>query len=61
MSPLTDGIRPRRFPIVNVAIIAACFALWILYVLPHLTSSVREPSFYVCDVNRSCDSLRLGR
>ena len=48
MFPLTDGIRPRRFPIVNVAIIAACFAVWILDVLPHLNSSVREPSFYSC-------------
>jgi hypothetical protein len=57
MSPLTDGIRPRRFPIVNAAIIAACFAPWIPYVLPHPTSSVREPSLYACDVNESCDSL----
>jgi hypothetical protein len=29
MFALTDGMRPQRFPIVNTAIIAACFAVWI--------------------------------
>jgi membrane associated rhomboid family serine protease len=56
MFPLTDGMPPRRFPIVNVAIIVACFAVWIFYELPHLRSSVNEASFYTCDVTGSCDS-----
>jgi membrane associated rhomboid family serine protease len=56
MFPLTDGMRPRRFPLVNTAIIAACFAVWILYELPHLNSSVREASLYACDVSGSCNS-----
>jgi hypothetical protein len=56
MFPLTDGIPPRRFPIVNVAIIAACFAVWIFYQLPHLRSSVHESAFYTCDVTGSCDA-----
>ena len=39
MLPLSDGLHPRRFPIVNVALIAANFAVWILYELPHLNSA----------------------
>jgi hypothetical protein len=63
MFPLTDGIRPKRFPIVNVAIIAACFVVWILYELPQLNSSVREASFYVCDrieSRKPCDDRSPG-
>ena len=56
MFPLTDDMRPKRFPIVNTAIIAACFAVWIFYELPHLNSSVRGASLYACDVNGSCSS-----
>jgi membrane associated rhomboid family serine protease len=54
--PLTDGMPPRRFPIVTVAIIVACFAVWIFYELPHLNSSVNDASFYTCDVTGSCDA-----
>src|SRR5438445_358848 len=28
MLPLSDGIPARRFPIVNVSLIVACFAVW---------------------------------
>jgi hypothetical protein len=31
MLPLSDGIRARRFPIVNVLLIAANFAVWLFY------------------------------
>jgi rhomboid family protein len=44
MLPLSDGLHPRRFPIVNVALIAANFAVWILYELPHLNSAVYHAS-----------------
>jgi len=54
MLPLSDGIAPRRFPFVNVAIIVANFAVWLLYELPHLSSSVYHASFYACTVNDSC-------
>ncbi|MBV9367854.1 MAG: rhomboid family intramembrane serine protease, partial [Solirubrobacterales bacterium] len=54
MLPLSDGIRARRFPIVNLAIIAANFCVWIFYELPHLTSSVYHASFYPCTVSGSC-------
>jgi membrane associated rhomboid family serine protease len=56
MFPLTDGMPPRRFPAVNVAIIAACFAVWIFYELPNLNSAVHDASFYTCDVTGSCNA-----
>jgi membrane associated rhomboid family serine protease len=52
--PLSDGLRARRFPIVNVAIIVANFAVWLFYELPHLRHAVFEASFYPCTVNNSC-------
>jgi rhomboid family protein len=54
MLPLSDGIPARRFPFVNVALIAANFAVWIFYELPHLNSAVYHASFYPCTVNGSC-------
>jgi membrane associated rhomboid family serine protease len=54
MLPLSDGIPTRRFPIVNVALIAANFAVWLFYELPHLNSSIFHASFYPCSVNGSC-------
>ncbi|MDT5044363.1 MAG: hypothetical protein QOG75_216 [Mycobacterium sp.] len=35
MIPLSDGIAARRLPIVNVALIAANFAVFLLYELPN--------------------------
>jgi membrane associated rhomboid family serine protease len=52
--PLSDGIRARRTPIVNVSIIVANFAVWLFYELPHLRSSVFHASFYPCTLNGSC-------
>jgi membrane associated rhomboid family serine protease len=52
--PITDGMPPRRFPIVNVLIIVANFAVWIFYQLPNFESSVMDSSFYVCSVDGSC-------
>ena len=54
MLPLSDGLHPRRFPIVNVALIAANFAVWIFYELPHLDSAVYHASFYPCTVDNAC-------
>jgi membrane associated rhomboid family serine protease len=54
MLPLADGLPARRFPIVNVAIIAANFAVWILYELPDLDGAVHQASFYPCSVDGSC-------
>jgi membrane associated rhomboid family serine protease len=52
--PLSDGLKARRFPIVNVAIIVANFVVWLAYELPHLDSSVNHASFYACTLNGSC-------
>jgi rhomboid family protein len=56
MLPLSDGMRARRFPIVNVALIAANLAVWVLYELPDLEGAVARASFYPCDVDNSCAS-----
>jgi membrane associated rhomboid family serine protease len=55
MIPLSDGMRARSFPFVNVALIVANFAVWLFYELPHLNSSVLHASFYACTVNNTCD------
>jgi membrane associated rhomboid family serine protease len=54
MLPLSDGLHPRRFPLVNLALIAANFAVWILYELPHLNAAVFHASFYACTVDNAC-------
>src|SRR5436190_23105560 len=54
MLPLSDGLRARRFPIVNISIIVANFAVWLFYELPHLRSAVFHASFYPCAVDNSC-------
>ena len=54
MLPLADGLPARRFPIVNVALIAANVAVWLFYELPHLDSSIREASFYPCTIDGAC-------
>jgi membrane associated rhomboid family serine protease len=54
MIPLSDGIPARRFPVVNVALIAANFLVWILYELPNLGSAVHDASFYPCAVSGGC-------
>jgi len=46
MLPFSDGIPARRFPIVNVLLIVANFAVFILYELPHLNAAVSHASFY---------------
>jgi len=54
MLPLSDGLPARRFPVVNVLLIAANFAVWILYELPHLNAAVHHASFYACAVDGAC-------
>jgi membrane associated rhomboid family serine protease len=52
--PLSDGIPARRFPVVNVTLILANFAVWIFYELPHLDASILHASFYPCTIAGSC-------
>ena len=54
MLPLSDGLRSREFPIVNVSLVVANFAVWLLYEVPHLNEAVYRWSFYPCGVNNSC-------
>ena len=54
MLPLSDGLPARRFPVVNVSLIAANLAVWILYELPHLNAAVYHASFYPCAVDGAC-------
>jgi rhomboid family protein len=54
MLPISDGLPARRFPIVNVALIAANLAVWMLYELPDLGSAVYHASFYACTVAHAC-------
>ena len=52
--PVSDGMRPRQFPWVNVAIIVANFVVWIFFELPHLNTAVVHASFYPCSVAGTC-------
>jgi membrane associated rhomboid family serine protease len=52
--PLSDGLPARRFPVVNVALIAANVAVWVLYELPDRDAAVAQSSFYPCDVENTC-------
>jgi len=54
MLPLSDGMPARRFPIVNVLLIAANFAVWLFYELPNLNSAVYHASFYPCTLDNAC-------
>ena len=54
MLPLSDDVPARRFPVVNVSLIAANFAVWLFYELPHLNSAVYHASFYPCTVDGAC-------
>ncbi len=54
MLPLSDGISARRFPVVNVLLIVANFAVWLFYEIPHLNAAVYHASFYPCTVDNAC-------
>lgn len=54
MLPLSDGLPSRRFPVVNVTLIVANFAVWLFYELPDLNSAIYHASFYPCTVDGTC-------
>ena len=54
MIPISDGIRARRFPVVNVALIVANFAVFLFYELPNGDDAINRASFYPCDVDNAC-------
>ena len=56
MLPLSDGLPARRFPVVNVLLIVANVAVFILYEQPNMNSAVYHASFYPCTVDNGCRS-----
>jgi hypothetical protein len=54
MIPYSDGVASRRFPVVNVALIVANFAVFLFYELPNGDAAVYQASFYPCDVDNAC-------
>lgn len=54
MIPFSDGVPARRFPVVNVALIVANFAVWLLYELPASDAAILNASFYPCAVDHAC-------
>jgi hypothetical protein len=56
MLPLSDGLRSREFPWVNVTLIVANFAVWLFYELPDLNAAVAHASFYPCSVDHTCQA-----
>jgi membrane associated rhomboid family serine protease len=52
--PLRDSVPTRRFPVLTVALIAANFAVWIFYELPHLNQSVVDAGYFPCEVVNDC-------
>ena len=54
MLPLSDGLPARRFPVVNVLLIVACFAVWLFYELPGLNAAIFHASFYPCTIDNAC-------
>ena len=54
MLPLSDGLPARPFPVVNISLIVANFAVFILYELPNLNSAVYHASFYPCTAGNAC-------
>ena len=51
---MSDGLPARRFPVVNILLIVANFAVFILYELPNMNSAVYHASFYPCTVDNAC-------
>ncbi len=58
MMTFSDGIRARRFPVVNVALIVANFAVWLFYELPNGDEAINRASFYRCDVDEVAEGYR---
>src|ERR1700745_2342132 len=54
MLPLSDGLPARRFPVVNVLLIVACFAVWLFYELPPLTEATSRPAFSPSTIDNAC-------
>ena len=56
MIPFSDGVRVQRFPLVNAALIAANFAVFVFYELPDLNAAISHASFYPCSIENACST-----
>jgi membrane associated rhomboid family serine protease/ribosomal protein S27E len=54
MIPVHDSIPGRRFPVVNVTLTVANFAVFLFYELPNRDAAISQASFYPCDVTNAC-------
>jgi membrane associated rhomboid family serine protease len=54
--PLRDNVPTRRFPVVTVAMIAANFAVWILYELQHLNRAILDFGYFPCEPVGDCSA-----
>jgi hypothetical protein len=54
MIPLYDSTPGRRFPVVNVALIVANVAVFLLYELPNRDAAISQASFFPCEVTNAC-------
>jgi membrane associated rhomboid family serine protease len=54
MIPLYDSNPGRRFPVANVALIVANFAVFLFYELPNHDAAINQASFHPCDVANAC-------
>jgi hypothetical protein len=54
--PLSDGLRARSFPAMNVALIVMNLLVWVYYELPDLEGAIAHASFYPCDVDNTCQA-----
>jgi membrane associated rhomboid family serine protease len=54
MIPLSDRLPTKRFPIVNTLLIVANVAVWLVYEIPHLDTSIAHASLYPCTVSGAC-------
>jgi membrane associated rhomboid family serine protease len=55
MLPLTDMVRPKRLPVVTIALIIANVAVWLAYEVPGgVDSAVKTIGSRACSLNGSC-------
>ena len=57
---LSDSLPARRVPAVNILLIVANFAVFIMYELPNMNSAVYHASFYLCTVDNACRGQSRG-
>jgi hypothetical protein len=57
---LSNGLPAPRVPVVNILLIVANFAVFIMYELPNMNSAVYHASFYPCTVDNACRGQSRG-